>query len=114
MSDIIKTNHDTTWGHQQNKAPSAHEMVPDAELIALQVKLHEAAKTADQAFKDMGDYATLEEELTVIDAIMAPGDTLAERMLALPATTSVGVDARVRAGAWHTGDYITTYLRPDV
>lgn len=114
MSDLIKNNNDTTRRHQQNRASSAPDLAADAELMALQAELHEAAQTADQAFKDMGDYATLEEELAVIDAIMAPGDALVERMFALPPATSAGVDARVRAGAWHTGDYITTYLRPDV
>lgn len=84
---------------------------PDAELVALQALLHEAAQTADQAFRDMPEYDTLEEELATIDAIMQPGDALAERMRAMTPSTTSGVDAKVRAEAWHTGDYITTYLR---
>jgi hypothetical protein len=84
----------------------------DQALLALQAELHEAAKVADQRFRDMPEDMALEDELAEIDAIMQPGDALAERMFALTPTTSSGIDARVRAEAWHNGDYITTYLRP--
>jgi hypothetical protein len=84
----------------------------DQALLALQAELHEAAKVADQRFRDMPEDMALEDELAEIDAIMQPGDALAERMFALTPTTSSGIDARVRAEAWHSGDYITTYLRP--
>ncbi len=84
----------------------------DHALLSLQAELHEAAKVADQRFRDMPEDMALEDELAEIDAIMQPGDALAERMFALTPTTSSGIDARVRAEAWHSGDYITTYLRP--
>jgi hypothetical protein len=121
--------HDTTWrrlAHMTEQTVETADIKPaptlcnapavmpadDHALLALQAELHEAAKVADQRFRDMPEDMALEDELAEIDAIMQPGDALAERMFALTPTTSSGIDARVRAEAWHSGDYITTYLRP--
>lgn len=121
--------HDTRWRHAPHMTEQTVEtadikpalqpctapaVMPgdDRALLALQAELHEAAKVADQRFRDMPEDMALEDELAEIDAIMQPGDALAERMFALTPSTSSGIDARVRAEAWHSGDYITTYLRP--
>ncbi|MCM2458880.1 hypothetical protein HGO37_26215 [Rhizobium sp. CG4] len=120
---------DTTWrrlAHMTEQTAETADIKPaqqpgttpavmpadDQALLALQAELHEAAKVADQRFRDMPEDMALEDELAEIDAIMQLGDALAERMFALTPTTSSGIDARVRAEAWHSGDYITTYLRP--
>ena len=109
-ADTIETA-EITPGQSPGHAPS---VVPadDQALLVLQVELHQAAKVADQRFRDMADDMRLEDELAEIDAIMLPGDVLVERMLQLTPSTQAGIDARVRADAWHSGDYITTYLRP--
>jgi hypothetical protein len=85
----------------------------DQALFALQAELHEAAKVADQRFRDMPEDMALEDELAEIDAIMQPGDALAERMFALRPLTMAGVNAKIRAENWMTGDYIATFLRPN-
>lgn len=120
---------DTTWRHpahmtaetvetadiKPGQSPGHAPAVTSADdqaLLVLQAELHEAAKLADQRFRDMADDMALEDELAEIDAIMKPGDALVKRMVLLTPSTPAGIDARVRADAWHSGDYITTYLRP--
>jgi hypothetical protein len=126
---IHEVDDDTTWrrlAHMTEQTVETGDIKPapppgttlavmpadDQALLALQTELHEAAKVADQRFRDMPEDIALEDELAEIDAIMQPGDALSERMFALTPTTPSGIDARVRAEAWHSGDYITTYLRP--
>jgi hypothetical protein len=82
----------------------------DFEIIALRNELHEAAKIADQRLKAMPDHLTIADEMAEIDAIMAPCDEMAGRMFSLKPTTPEGIDAKVRAGLWKTGNYIMTYL----
>jgi hypothetical protein len=127
--NCAEIDNDTTWRHSGHMTENTVEtavtkpvqspghapsVVPadDQALLVLQAQLHEAAKVADQRFRDMADDMRLEDELAEIDAIMLPGDALVERMLQLTPSTQAGIDARVRADAWHSGDYITTYLRP--
>lgn len=125
----LEISGDTTWRHQAHMTAETVETADikpgqlpdhapavtsadDQALFVLQAELHEAAKLADQRFRDMADDMALEDELAEIDAIMKPGDALVERMVLLTPSTPAGIDARVRADAWHSGDYITTYLRP--
>lgn len=82
----------------------------DAVLIALGRKLHEAAGVADRQLLAMPDYAGIAEEATAIEAILRPGEEIADRMLYLWPVTSRGVEARLRAEVWKRGEYIGTYL----
>jgi len=82
----------------------------DFELIALRNELHEAAKLADQRLKEMPDFDSIADEQAAIDKIMQPGDQIADRMYWMKPATPAGVDAKVRAGKWKSGDYIATYL----
>lgn len=122
--------HDTTWrrlAHMTEQPVETADIKPapqpgtapavmsadDRALLVLQAELHEAAKVADQRFRDMPEDMALEDELAEIDVIMQPGDALAERMVALRPVTMAGVNARIRAENWMTGDYIATFLRPN-
>jgi hypothetical protein len=82
----------------------------DFELIALRNELHEVAKLAEQRLKEMPDFDSIADEQAAIDEIMQPGDQIAGRMYPMKPTTPAGVDAKVRAGKWKSGDYIATYL----
>ncbi|MGZ2448314.1 hypothetical protein ACVIRO_001068 [Rhizobium ruizarguesonis] len=82
----------------------------DFELLALRHDLHEAAKVADAALKALPDFESVEEEVAAIEAILRIGEEIANKMFAMKPITSGGVDAKVRAGRWKTGDYFSTYL----
>lgn len=82
----------------------------DSELVLLCGELHEAAMFAERRLKAMPDYADTLEEAAAIEAILQPGEVIADRILCLHAVTSDGVEARLRATLWKQGEYIGTYL----
>lgn len=82
----------------------------DAVLVALRRKLHEAARVAERQLLAMPDYAGIAQEAAAIEAILQPGEEIADRMLYLRPVTSGGVEARLRAEVWKRGEYIGTYL----
>lgn len=82
----------------------------DTELVLLCGELHEAAMFAELRLKAMPDYADTVEEAAAIEAILQPGEAIADQMLCLWAATSDGVEARLRATLWKRGEYIGTYL----
>jgi hypothetical protein len=82
----------------------------DTELVLLRSELHEAAMFAELRLKAMPDYADTAEEAAAIEAILQPGEVIADQMLSLQAATSDGVEARLRATLWKRGEYIGTYL----
>lgn len=83
----------------------------DFELVGLRDHLHEAAILADQQITALPENLSVTAEIAKINEIMKPGDQIAGRMFSLKPTTPEGVDAKLRAGKWKTGDYIKTYLR---
>lgn len=87
--------------------PSAAD---DAALIALSGDLHAAARLAHRQLRSMPDYATTRAEAVAIEEILQPGEAIADRMLCLHPVTPEGFDARLRAGLWKRGEYISAYL----
>lgn len=79
-------------------------------LIALGRDLHEAAKLAHRRLKSLPDYQTIAAEAAAIESILQPGEAIADRILSLEAVTSEGIEARLHAGLWKRGDYISAYF----
>ncbi|MBB3590869.1 hypothetical protein FHX08_001213 [Rhizobium sp. BK529] len=89
---------------------AASALEDDAVLVALSRDLHEAARLAHQRLKSLPDYQTIAEEAAAIEAILQPGEEIADRILCLNAVTSEGIEAREHAGLWKQGDYISAYF----
>lgn len=82
----------------------------DAVLTVLRRKLHEAARVAERQLLAMSDCADIAQEAAAIEAILQPGEVIADCMLCLSPVTSGGAEARLRAELWKRGEYIGTYL----
>jgi len=82
----------------------------DAMLIALRRKLHDAARVADRKILAMPDYADTAQEAAAIEAILQPGEDLADRILCLRPVTLEGCEAVRSALLWKRGEYIGSYL----
>ena len=82
----------------------------DAVLVALRRKLHDAARVADRKILAMPDYADTAREAAAIEAILQPGEDLADRILCLWPVTLEGYEAVRSALLWKRGEYIGSCL----
>ncbi len=96
----------------QGGEPVAPAGDDDALLVALGGKLHAAAGVAERRLKALPDYGAIAQEAAAIEAILQPGEAIADRMLCLRPVTSAGHAALLRAELWKRGEYIGTYLGP--
>ena len=67
---------------------------------------------AERRLKALPDYGAIAQEAAAIEAILQPGEAIADRMLCLRPVTSAGHAALLRAELWKRGEYIGTYLGP--
>ena len=85
----------------------------DAVLIALRRKLHEAATVAERQLLALPDYADIAEEVAAIEAVLQPGEDLADRILCLSPMTFEGYEALQSALLWKRGEYIGAHIGED-
>jgi hypothetical protein len=89
---------------------AGEEAAGDRELAALAGELHAEARIAERRLREMPEHATRAEEAAAIEAILQPGEAIADRMLGLRAMTGGSAEARRRAMLWKRGEYIDVYL----
>ncbi len=92
------------------RRPVLAVVADDCALAALACELHAAARLAQRQLGEMPEHATRAKEAAAIEAILQPGEAIADRMLGLRAVTEEGSEARLRASAWKMGEYIDVYL----